>query len=165
MKPKQKEKPKKATCRPTQGNWQQLNRKQRREMTPSLQSHRMPPRITQKSCRPRVSDRTMVGPRKPTRCLRSFPNRRASNDHGVMKPSSSNRQLLGLSGIRGEPIASPELRLGWMQATIRLLSERKEENSYLTSPLIGLIDEVLSGLSLTGLALGFTGSDCRRDSR
>src|SRR6202162_3698654 len=33
MKPKQKEKPKKATCRPTQGNWQQMNRKQRREMT------------------------------------------------------------------------------------------------------------------------------------
>ena len=82
-----------------------------------------------------------------------------------MKPSSTNNQLPGLSGIGGEPAASPELRLGWMQATIRLLSERKEENSYLTSPLIGLIDEVLSGLSLTGLELGFTGSDCRRDSR
>ena len=38
MKPKQKEKPKKATCRPTQGNWQQLNRKQRREMTRKIQS-------------------------------------------------------------------------------------------------------------------------------
>jgi hypothetical protein len=34
-----------------------------------------------------------------------------------MKPSSTNRQLLGLSGIRGGPTASPELRLGWMQAT------------------------------------------------
>jgi transposase len=31
--------------------------------------HRTPPRITPKSCRPRVSDRTMVGPLKPTRLL------------------------------------------------------------------------------------------------
>jgi transposase len=38
MKPQQKEKPRKATCRPTQGNWQQLNRKQRREMTRKIQS-------------------------------------------------------------------------------------------------------------------------------
>ena len=72
--------------------------------------HRMPPRITQKSCRPRVSDRTMVGPRKPTRLLAQLPEPKASNDHGVMKPSSSNRQPLGLSDIRGEPTASPELR-------------------------------------------------------
>src|SRR5580704_7291865 len=59
-----------------------------------------------------------------------------------MKPSSTNRQLLGLSGIRGEPTASPELRLGWMQATIRLLSERKGKNFFLTSPLIGLIEKM-----------------------
>src|ERR1700692_4636977 len=32
MKPKQEEKTKQATCGPTQGNWQQMNRKQRREM-------------------------------------------------------------------------------------------------------------------------------------
>jgi hypothetical protein len=38
MKPQQEEKPKKATCRPTQDNWQQLNRKQRREMTRKIQS-------------------------------------------------------------------------------------------------------------------------------
>ena len=57
-----------------------------------------------------------------------------------MKPSSTNRQLPGLSGIRGQPTASPELRFGWMQATIRLLSERKGENFFLTSPLIGLIE-------------------------
>src|ERR1700726_2611760 len=38
MKSKQKEKPKKATCRPAQGNRQQLNRKQRREMTRKIQS-------------------------------------------------------------------------------------------------------------------------------
>jgi len=38
MKPKQQEKTKDATCRPTQDNWQQMNRKQRREMTRKIQS-------------------------------------------------------------------------------------------------------------------------------
>ena len=41
MKPKQEEKTKKATCRPTQGNWQQMNRKQRREMTRKIQSEEL----------------------------------------------------------------------------------------------------------------------------
>src|ERR1700677_4597274 len=79
--------------------------------------HRMPPRITQKSCRPRVSDRTMVGPIKPTHLLGKLPEPKASNHHGVMKPSSSNCQLPSLFGIRREPTASPELRFGWVQAT------------------------------------------------
>jgi transposase len=38
VKPKQEEKSKKATCGPMQGNWQQLNRKQRREMARKIQS-------------------------------------------------------------------------------------------------------------------------------
>src|ERR1700737_64645 len=38
MKPQHQEKTKNATCRPTQGNWQQMNRKQRREITRKLQS-------------------------------------------------------------------------------------------------------------------------------
>src|SRR5271167_2680414 len=38
MKPKQQEKTKNATCGPTQGNWEQMNRKQRREMTRRMQS-------------------------------------------------------------------------------------------------------------------------------
>ena len=38
MKRRQQEKTKNATCRPTQGNWQQMNRKQRREMTRKIQS-------------------------------------------------------------------------------------------------------------------------------
>jgi hypothetical protein len=105
--------------------------------------HRMPPRITQESCRPRVSDRTMVGPLKPTRLLAKLPEPKASNHHRIMKLSSANRQLPGLSGIRREPTASPELRFGWMQATIRPLSEREGENFFLTSPLIGLIEEPL----------------------
>jgi transposase len=38
MKPKREEKTKNATCRPTQGNWHEMNRKQRREMTRKIQS-------------------------------------------------------------------------------------------------------------------------------
>jgi transposase len=38
MKHKQQEKTKEATCGPTQGHWQQMNRKQRREMTRKIQS-------------------------------------------------------------------------------------------------------------------------------
>src|SRR3984893_18009203 len=41
MKPKQEEKTKKATCRPTQRNWQQMNRKQRRGLTPEIQSEEL----------------------------------------------------------------------------------------------------------------------------
>ena len=39
---------------------------------PSLRVNPMPPRITQKSCRPRVSHRIMVGTFEPTLRLRSF---------------------------------------------------------------------------------------------
>ena len=81
-------------------------------------------------------------------CLRSFQSRRRRTDHGVMKPSTSNRQLLGLSATRGEPTASPELRWGWMQATTSpLLAEREGKNFFLTSPLIGLIEVALYGFS------------------
>jgi len=38
MKHKREEKTKNATCRPTQGNWHEMNRKQRREMTRKIQS-------------------------------------------------------------------------------------------------------------------------------
>jgi transposase len=38
MKHKQQEKTKDATCHPTQGQWQEMNRKQRREMTRKIQS-------------------------------------------------------------------------------------------------------------------------------
>src|SRR2546425_10016792 len=38
MKHKQEEKTKNTTCGPTQGHWQQMNRKQRREMTRKIQS-------------------------------------------------------------------------------------------------------------------------------
>src|SRR6201988_2597932 len=38
MKPKQEEKTKKASCRPTPNHWHEMNRKQRREMTRKIQS-------------------------------------------------------------------------------------------------------------------------------
>jgi transposase len=38
MKHKQQEKTKEATCQPTQGHWQQMNRKQRRKITRKIQS-------------------------------------------------------------------------------------------------------------------------------
>ena len=41
MKPKPKEKTKKATCRPTQGNWHSINRKQRREMVRKIQNQEL----------------------------------------------------------------------------------------------------------------------------
>src|SRR6202047_347420 len=39
MKPKQEEKTKKASCRPTPNHWHEMNRKQRREMMRKIQSH------------------------------------------------------------------------------------------------------------------------------
>src|SRR2546427_5777263 len=38
MKPKQQGETRKVPCRPTQGHWHQMNRKQRREMTRKIQS-------------------------------------------------------------------------------------------------------------------------------
>src|ERR1700746_295779 len=110
--------------------------------------HRMPPRTTQKSYRPRVSDRTMVGPLKPTRLLAQLPEPKASNDQNVMKPSSSNRQLPDLLLIRRELTASPELRLGWIQATPSP-SREEGEDFFLDIPSYrahrALIPSILSG--------------------
>src|SRR2546422_7240636 len=41
MKPKQQGETRKAPCRPTQGHWHQMNRKQRREMMRSIQSENL----------------------------------------------------------------------------------------------------------------------------
>ena len=41
MKPKQQEETRKATCRPTQGHWRQMNRKQRRETMRRIQSENL----------------------------------------------------------------------------------------------------------------------------
>jgi hypothetical protein len=57
-----------------------------------------------------------------------------------MKPSNSNHQLPGLSGIRAEfhSLSGAEAGLAARQ-NIGLFSERKGESFLLTSPLIGLV--------------------------
>jgi hypothetical protein len=64
-----------------------------------------------------------------------------------MKPSSSNRQLLGLvrNTRRAHNLSGTEIGLDASHNNIRLLSERREKNfldipSHRTSPLIGLIE-------------------------
>ena len=47
----------------------------------SLKGHRMPPRTTQKSHRPRVSDRTMVGNCQHTACKRKRRRRKNANEY------------------------------------------------------------------------------------
>jgi hypothetical protein len=47
----------------------------------------MPPRITQESCRPRVSDRTMVGTVPSGSCLQSV---RAERQPTIMKPTATS---------------------------------------------------------------------------
>src|ERR1035437_6594005 len=47
----------------------------------------MPPRITQESCRPRVSDRTMVGTVRSGSCLQSV---RAERQPTIMKPTATS---------------------------------------------------------------------------
>src|SRR5271170_7751097 len=108
--------------------------------------HPMPPRITQKSCRPRVSDRTMVGPPKPTCLLAQLPEPKASNDHRVMKPSSRNLVLAWsvLNARQDHSLSRTEM--GWMQATTSIFLGGEGEEFSLdipsdrTSPLIGLIE-------------------------
>jgi hypothetical protein len=52
---------------------------------PSLYKHPMPPRMTEESSRPRVSDRTMVS-NSATVTLASFANRRATVSTETMEP-------------------------------------------------------------------------------
>jgi hypothetical protein len=59
---------------------------------PRLRVNPMPPRITQKSCRPRVSHRIMVGTLSQSfACVASEPN--GVEHHGFMKLSSGDQQL------------------------------------------------------------------------
>ena len=103
--------------------------------------HSIPPRITEKSYRLRVSNRTMVGVLEPPRfaCV-------ASGTEGV-EPSSYEtvEQTPSIALVcreaRREHKASPDLEIGLdANRHIHLLSERTEGIFSLTSPLIGLID-------------------------
>jgi hypothetical protein len=77
---------------------------------------------------------------EPTRLLAQLPEPKASNDQ-VMKPSNTNRQLPGVSGIRGEfhSLSGAEVGLA-ARPHVGFLSERRGKTFFLTSPLIGLID-------------------------
>src|SRR5438309_12077556 len=66
----------------------------------SLTGHHMPPRTTQQSHRPRVSDRTMVGT-LPPRCLQALP-------HGTKNAATDG------PGYRATPRSTTEPHRGWM---------------------------------------------------
>ena len=101
---------------------------------PSLQNHSIPPRITEKSCRLRVSNRTMVGVLEPSRvaCVASGP--KASN-HRVMKPSNRYRRLPWSvkSMSRTQSLSRSQIGLD-ANRHIHLLSERTEGIFFLDIP-------------------------------
>ena len=101
---------------------------------PSLQMHSIPPRITEKSYRLRVSNRTMVGISEPPRfaCVASGP--KASN-HRVMKPSNRNRRLSWSvrNTSRTQSLSRSEIGLD-ANRHIQLLSERTEGKCFLDIP-------------------------------
>src|SRR5438270_8588203 len=89
----------------------------------SLTGHRMPPRTTQQSHRPRVSDRTMVGT-LPPRCLQALP-------HGTKNAATDG------PGSRATPRSTTEPHRGWMSDTYLLhLPAEGEKCFLLTSPFI-----------------------------
>ena len=101
---------------------------------PSLQSHSIPPRITEKSCRLRVSNRTMVGVLEPPRfaCVASGP--KASN-HQTMKPSNRYRRLPWSvrSMSRTQSLSRSQIGLD-ANHHIHRLSEGTEGKSFLDIP-------------------------------
>lgn len=96
--------------------------------------HSIPPRITEKSCRLRVSNRTMVGVLEPPRvaCVASGP--KASN-HQVMKPASRNCRLPWSvrSTSRIQSLSRSQIGLD-ANHHIHRLSERTEGKSFLDIP-------------------------------
>src|SRR5207247_5016715 len=89
----------------------------------SLTGHHMPPRTTQQSHRPRVSDRTMVGT-LPPRCLQALP-------HGTKNAATDG------PGYRATPRSTTEPHRGWMSDTYLLhLHAAGEKCFLLTSPFI-----------------------------
>src|SRR5438876_10247735 len=89
----------------------------------SLTGHHMPPRTTQQSHRPRVSDRTMVGT-LPPRCLQALP-------HGTKNAATDG------PGHRSTPRSTTEPHRGWMSDTYLLHLHAEGEKCFLlTSPFI-----------------------------
>src|SRR5437016_4674291 len=89
----------------------------------SLTGHHMPPRTTQQSHRPRVSDRTMVGT-LPPRCLQALP-------HGTKNAATDG------PGYRATPRSTTEPHRGWMSDTYLLHLHAEGEKCFLlTAPFI-----------------------------
>src|SRR6516164_6671661 len=107
----------------------------------------MPPRITQESYRPRVSDRTMVG-NAATVTLASFRNRRAPSRPGKWNhrdgrepcPFARRRATVSL-GQATRRRERPFKQWGWMPRPKYLRHRAKGEIFLLTSPFIGLADK------------------------
>jgi hypothetical protein len=112
----------------------------------------MPPRITEKSCRPRVSDRTMVG-NSATRLACEFQKTEWRRHDSDMKPqrgrSIDGRSLRGLwgrsaTGQNGQAVANKEVSAvwseGWMSENISGVPAGRSV-FHLTSPFIGLTDQ------------------------
>jgi hypothetical protein len=108
----------------------------------------MPPRITEKSCRPRVSDRTMVG-NSATRLACEFQKTEWRRHDSDMKPqrgrSIDGRSLRGLwgrsaTGQNGQAVANKEVSAvwseGWMSENISGVPAGRSV-FHLTSPFIG----------------------------
>src|SRR5215831_10388066 len=128
----------------------------------------MPPRTTQKSSRPRVSDRIMVGTLANTSaCEASGPK---APNHRLMKPSSRNHQLgwsrWNLRRAQGSQDTNPSATKTGLDArdNIHLPSEGMGKIFFLTSPLIGQLrtsqERILSGRGPTrwpALAISFLG--------
>ena len=137
---------------------------------PSLHADPMPPRMTQESCRPRVSDRTMVGnaatrlacefqrtkrgrhvsehettgTRKPPRLVAPRPSGPLRNEGKTIKPLQNKCSYWGWGG--------------WMSKQHSCRSGG-EKCFYLTSPLIGLLAHLnlASGVAADSLTAGESG--------
>src|SRR5438874_5234840 len=104
----------------------------------SLTGHHMPPRTTQQSHRPRVSDRTMVGT-LPPRCLQALP-------HGTKNAATDG------PGYRATPRSTTEPHRGWMSDTYLLHLHAEGEKCFLlTSPFIEPRNATLHNRAAQGL--------------
>src|SRR5205807_10042306 len=119
----------------------------------------MPPRITQKSCRPRVSHRIVVGT-LANALLAQLREPNGVEHHRIMKPSSWNKQLgwsrcWNAQRAEGGQDQNPSWQQTGLDASYHICVslEVRGEVFLLTSPFIGLLTETLL-LAFAGGAVG-----------
>jgi len=116
-------------------------------LAPSLGFNPMPPRTTQKSCRPRVSHRILVGTfSQRLACVASQPN--GVEHHCFMKPSSWDKQLglaspLKCAAIQSGQTNNPSRNETGLDAShhIHVSPEGRGKIFFLTSSLIGRLGD------------------------